>query len=308
MKTMKKIKVVLAAGAILIAGAFFFSCQKEQITTPVKEQGTMILKADYGAVDCETYCIEDGYVYQTTTSFTRQWSELSQFPGYYRNNKYFTATAFNDLNNFYITVNVFGYQYNQQRIGGVWTLLGPTYDNYPFTDVLITLNGTQYNYSMDDPATTDVVETATTYTQSFPLPEGWDGCDEWVYTVRLEGDGQWVRLGTASAVEMVTYSLFDDENCCTPGFSYVDNGDDTYTFTFVPEVSTMDAFVEFTFPQGVVISAPEGWTQPGQGHVRQITTDLEQCVPFVFTFGLVHSEPGQGPLWTDFKVNGEVMN
>lgn len=98
---------------------------------------------------------------------------------------------------------------------------------------------------------------------------------------------------------------------CEESFTYVDNGDNTYTFTYTPEVGKEDAFLEFTFPQGVVISAPEGWEQPGNSDksvVRQLTTDLEACEAIIFTFGLVHADQGQGPLWTDFKVDGMVKN
>ncbi|MFO7614415.1 MAG: hypothetical protein R6W71_07220, partial [Bacteroidales bacterium] len=50
---MEKMKILMAAATILIAGAIFHSCQKENVQ-PVKEQGTMVVK-DVSAGDYFTY-------------------------------------------------------------------------------------------------------------------------------------------------------------------------------------------------------------------------------------------------------------
>jgi len=205
----------MAAATILIAGAIFHSCQKETMQ-PVKEQGTMVVKdvPNPGVMPlCDEGCLEDGPFYLITTSFTRQWGPLAQFPGYYKNNKKIVVSTWNDAEYFYVQTNVFGYQYDQKKVDGIWTLLDPTYNNYPFETVIITLNGTVYTYSMDNSETPDIVETATEYIQAFPLPEGWEACTEMVYTVRAEGDGQPVWLGTASTPAFFTYELYDYCSC-----------------------------------------------------------------------------------------------
>lgn len=136
---------------------------------------------------------------------------------------------------------------------------------------------------------------------SIPLPAGWKACDLKEYNVSIDGQG-------APALFKVSYQLIGICPACEESFSFVDNGDSSYTFTYIPKEEMIDAFIEFTFPQGIVVSAPAGWTQPGNGHVRQIHRNLVACEPFVFTFKLVHKENGFGPLWTDFKVNGISRN
>lgn len=139
----------------------------------------------------------------------------------------------------------------------------------------------------------------TTY--SIPLPAGWQACDLKEYLVSIDGSGP-------VALFNVSYQLIGICPRCEESFTFLHNGDNTYTFTYTPEEDITNAFIEFTFPQSVVVTAPRGWTQPGNGHVRQTHADLIACEPFVFTFELVHTLNGQGPLWTDFKVNGIPRN
>lgn len=139
------------------------------------------------------------------------------------------------------------------------------------------------------------------FTYSIPLAQGWRACDSISHAVSIDGQGPPVFFP-------VSYKLVGVCENCVESFSSVDNGDSTYTFTYIPKVDMNAAFLKFTFPQSVIISAPDGWVQPGNGRVRQFTTDLKACVPFVFTFKLVHTDYGQGPLWTSFNVNGELKN
>jgi len=91
-------------------------------------------------------------------------------------------------------------------------------------------------------------------------------------------------------------------------FCYVYEGNDVYTFTYIPAESMEGAYLEFTFPNTHIVEAAEGWSHPGEGApaaVSQRTIDLVECEPYVFTFTLSNE---QGPLWTDFKVNGVVKN
>jgi hypothetical protein len=307
---MEKMKILLAAATILIAGAIFHSCQKENVQ-PVKEQGTMVLKdvpTPGGMPLCDEGCLEDGPFYLITTSWTLQWSPLAQFSGFYRNNKYLVASSWHDGEYFYIQSNVFGYQYDQVRVGqgqnGEWTLVGPTYDNYPFSTIIITLNGTEYTYEMDDPNTPDVTETAIEYIQAFPLPEGWEACTPMVYTVRIEGEGGPVWLGTQATPAFYTYELYDYCSC-EESFNYVDNEDGSYTFTYIPAEDMANAELVFTFPQSALDGDPlYGWTYNGQ--TMQTTMDLEACEIYTFIVNLSCKDLNNPQnKWTDFKVGDD---
>ncbi|MDD4108805.1 MAG: hypothetical protein PHH93_08810 [Prolixibacteraceae bacterium] len=249
---MKKNQLLWVFATLFVFVAVIFSCQKDEISVN-SEDGLSLKQAEVcennilptfpGIPDCDEYCIDDEPYVQGTVSFVRQWAQVPQFEGYYKNNKYFTAEAWNDGEKFYVKATVFGYQYDQEKVAGDWIKTGPTCDNYAFNTVLITLDGTSYTFEMDDPATTETVETATEYTAEFLLsdlfPAGWVKCDEIEYTVRLEGDGQPVWLGTADTPENVIYTLFE---VCPADCEYTmtalvecEGNDRTTTFTYVAE-------------------------------------------------------------------------
>lgn len=99
-------------------------------------------------------------------------------------------------------------------------------------------------------------------------------------------------------------TMIEIENCCTPGFTYVDNQDGTYTFTLVPEEDMMDAQLVFTFAQSYQSGLPEDWTQSGQ--TMQTTMDLTECETYTWTVILTANcsgNSGQSNVWTDFKIN-----
>lgn len=195
-------------GMILGLSTIFFSCHKDENASNIANKGERMLKSD-PLPDCETTCLQDGGPFeQQTQSFTSQWGQLSAFPGFYKNNKYFVTTAWNDADSFYIRSEISGYQYNQTG-GKVKILTGPTNNNYPFTTLLITLNNVTNTYSMDDPSTPDIIETAVSFKKGFALPENWTKCTPMVYTVRIEGDGHPVWLGTPSNPQSITYNLYE---------------------------------------------------------------------------------------------------
>lgn len=96
-------------------------------------------------------------------------------------------------------------------------------------------------------------------------------------------------------------------NDCEESFSYFDNGDGTYTFTYVPAENMNDALVVFTFAQGVDVSGLEGWD--GNGVTRQLSLDFVACDEYSWTVELDTNCNGGGQkeanLWTDFKVGDE---
>jgi len=248
---MKPLRILYLAALIMTLSGILYSCHKEESQQITPQQANMLLKSD-PLPDCENTCLQEGGpFYQETESFTSQWGELSAFPGYFRNNKYFTATAWNNVDYFYIKADINGYQYSQTG-GKVKKLTGPSNINYPFTTVIITLNDIVYTYSMDDPSTPGVIETAITFTQAFPLEEGWFKCTPMTYSVRLEGDGHPVWLGTSSNQVFITYNLYGYCECETTmtGEILCTGGENTYyeacdwgvegnhlaTFTYMPAI------------------------------------------------------------------------
>jgi hypothetical protein len=141
--------------------------------------------------------------------------------------------------------------------------------------------------------------------------------------VGIYDDGVFTITGTPTETGTFNYTVQTEGPCvvpyaegtitvndcgCEESFSYTDNLDGTYTFTYTPEEDMETVLVEFTFAQGLVIEAPEGFTQPGQGHVRQIEMNFEACMPVSWTFDLSANCTGVGQtyanIFTDFKVGG----
>jgi len=95
------------------------------------------------------------------------------------------------------------------------------------------------------------------------------------------------------------------ENCgCEESFTYVDNGDMTYTFTYIPEEDMVGAEVVFTFAQGVDVDGLSGWEDNGQ--TRSMVMDLSACEVYEWNVTLDATCTGNSPnsnVWTDFKVN-----
>ncbi|MBZ9731502.1 hypothetical protein LB467_17585 [Salegentibacter sp. JZCK2] len=101
---------------------------------------------------------------------------------------------------------------------------------------------------------------------------------------------------------------------CEESFSYTENDNGTYTFTYIPEEDIAASKLVFTFPQGVVEGLND-WSDSGV--TKQTTMDLEACEEYSFTVSLETDCNGVGQpnanLWTDFKVNdvskkGELSN
>lgn len=115
------------------------------------------------------------------------------------------------------------------------------------------------------------------------------------------------------------YSIyeFDFEGCsdCEESFTYVENEDGTYTFTYIPEEDMEDAEVVFTFPQSVRVENFVDWNS--NGVTEQSIINFEACQIYTWTVDLETDCKGVGQpnanLWTDFKVNntskkGELDN
>lgn len=94
-------------------------------------------------------------------------------------------------------------------------------------------------------------------------------------------------------------------NCgCEESFSYVDNGDKTYTFTYVPAEALVDAELVFTFAQGAYVHGLNVWEDNGQ--TKNLLMDLDACTTYNWTVTLeakCNGNSSNSNVWTDFKVN-----
>ena len=69
-------------------------------------------------------------------------------------------------------------------------------------------------------------------------------------------------------------------NGCDESFSYVNNGGNNFTFTYIPSESVPNANIIFTFAQGVNVSGLNNWTE--NGVTRQMKMDLVEPLRDLF--------------------------
>ncbi|MDX5340592.1 MAG: hypothetical protein LPK25_16315 [Cyclobacteriaceae bacterium] len=227
----------------------------------------------YAATDCEDFCIDPEnpeYSVQTSTISNNSGPQI----------RVFTYSVYNTLTGFqldwsYASTNSAG---RKLRI----TVSGAGFAS-PKTYTSSQLNGGP-----------------TSGSNTFAFDASWAACG--VVTVVAEMlDGEDVLV---SGPITTNYSLIGE--CvvgCDESFSYVDNEDGTYTFTYIPSEDIEDALLEFTFPQSALDGDPlQGWSYAGQ--TMQTTMDLEACETYTWTVSL-SCKPLNNPQnkWTDFKVN-----
>ena len=100
-----------------------------------------------------------------------------------------------------------------------------------------------------------------------------------------------------------------DCNACEESFSYVSNGDNTYTFYYTPAEDLEGAIVVFTFAQSAYLSGlSEDYSQNGNnGQPYKAILNLKKCVELEYTISLQANCSGNSQnsnVWTDFTVNG----
>lgn len=141
-----------------------------------------------------------------------------------------------------------------------------------------------------------------TYSWQAPLAEGWKACDKVTVTVELRG----VSGGTGRT-DVKSFDYYLRELCpgCDESFTYTDNGNNSYTFTYTPSEDLNDQLVVFTFAQGTVVTGlDESWST--NGATRQKTMSFTKCEPVSWTVTLTpdcSGHSGKSNVWTDFKVN-----
>lgn len=155
----------------------------------------------------------------------------------------------------------------------------------------------------DDPAT------AVTETDAwFQIAHG-SGNTSGCFTYTFPAPGNYALRFKASQPGFTEKTL-TVVNCCVESFTYADNHDGTYTFSYTPKEAVEDAALVFTFAQSAYQSGlprAEGWAQPGAGQTMQTVMDLQACHTYTWTVALRANCSGnarQSNVWTDFKVNG----
>ena len=112
------------------------------------------------------------------------------------------------------------------------------------------------------------------------------------------------KIGSGGFTQ-VPVNVVDCSEGCDESFSYVDNGSNSYTFTYTPSESVVGAHVVFTFAQGTYVSGLADFS--AEGVTMQKTMDLVACSTYEWTVVLQSNCKGLGQLkanvWTDFKVN-----
>lgn len=112
--------------------------------------------------------------------------------------------------------------------------------------------------------------------------------------------------GGSTEIEAITV---EDCSDCEESFSYSQNLDGSYTFTYIPEEDMINAEIVFTFAQSVVFEWGESsiatdWKSSGQ--TEHAFLDLASCEVYEWTVTLQKDCSGNSPnsnVWTDFKVN-----
>lgn len=149
-----------------------------------------------------------------------------------------------------------------------------------------------------------ILEGGTTVTVSVPHKANWNRGD--IVTVSFYVSGLGGGSDNRFQTGIISYNLRDICSDCVENFSYINNGNGSYTFTYVSEEDINDAQLVLTFAQGVVVEGLDNWST--NGSTRQLMRDINKCEKYKWTVGLVTDCNGQGQnsanLWTDFKVNG----
>ena len=281
----------------IIISTVFFSCQTEELLDtqtsenyqrrvlqiPTKENSTIfsvvtssnLVLEDY--TDCNSVCIEEGSetYYKKTGSDTGSAGPNSKLVSY---EAYNTETQF--------VVNV--------------TFSITSGSSNTHSDITINNNG--------DEVVIENVPSGSTVSHMIDLPENWQACDEIPFSILQAG------LSTNITFDE-TYALIGVcDDGCDESFSYKDNQDGSYTFTYISAEDLDEAEVKFTCPHIVSFEALDGKTysvNPGNSHgsptVLTWTGDIDACTEITFTLAFEgdcnQNNAGFANIFTDFKVN-----
>lgn len=184
-------------------------------------------------------------------------------------------------------------------------------------------------------ATFSGIEKGSTVISYFDLQEGWLACDLIEFSVNANFNNGQTNANnqnnnknsnqnsnpnaSQNDIEFgnLSYSLIGIcSSTCDESFSYEQNQNGSYTFTYVSSETLEHAEVKFTCPHIVDFESMDGKTysvNPGKskGSPTVLTWigDVEACkeINFVITFqaDCDQNSSGKANVFTDFKVNGE---
>ncbi|MEP6262931.1 MAG: hypothetical protein ABJ092_15250 [Gillisia sp.] len=135
----------------------------------------------------------------------------------------------------------------------------------------------------------------------------YDGAGPQYFSYEFGAEGTYQlrhRIGTGNNWTEISVSVVDCSDC-EESFSYVENENGSYTFTYVPAEDMDDANLVFTLAQSDSDTGLEGWED--KGATKQKTMDLAACQVYTWTVTLTpdcNASQPNSQAWTDFKVNG----
>ncbi|TPV31532.1 hypothetical protein FJ651_15190 [Paucihalobacter ruber] len=274
----------------LMSGTFF-SCQTEDLLNyesvdnllfqePLFARGTDLGTQLLDYVECESVCIEpDSNTYYKMSDVATSTSG----GGANINTKEVSYEAYNSEDSFVVSVNY-------DIISG---------KSNAHAEITISINGNTVVF--------ENVEKSNTVSHSIALPVDWIACDEISFQITQKG------LGNPIIFEEI-YQLVGVCDNCEESFSYAENEDSSYTFTYISEESLRNAEVKFTSPHIVDFEALDGkiysvnpGNLKGSPTVLTWTGDIEACTEITFTISFVpdcdQNNAGFANVFTDFKVN-----
>ena len=156
---MKTLKISVTLAAILMSGAIFHSCQKEQNPNPVNEQEIMLLKSG----NCTTDCIDEF----SGDSFADTYTQTVSWGG--PNNDKFSKTGTLRVWN---TLSSIIYEFSSTE---------------PISDLIIVIDGVDVSTGLSAAANVPLL-------YSIVLPSDWESCDVITNSFKLAGNGPQIEF------------------------------------------------------------------------------------------------------------------
>ena len=273
----------LCSFLILVLFVLLSSCEKESLQDDasrikVQKYETASLRTMLVYDDCANSCIEAG-------SEAYYFKSDSQAGSNGRNAKSVGYIAYNTESQFIVEV--------------LYEITSGT--SNAKADITIEIEGNM--------AEMEEVQSGTVVSHSINLPEGWQACDMVNFSVLQEALGSPIEFNDSYSLVGVCSST------CEESFSYIENEDGSYTFSYISSEDLDNAEVKFTLPHIVSFEAYDGKeysVNPGNSHGSPTALtwngDIDACSEITFTLSFEadcdQTNSGKANLFTDFKVNG----
>lgn len=283
------------------------SCEKESLNddfTRVKASNlsTASLKTLLVYDDCSSSCIEED-----VETYYVQSGSLSETNGQQKTISY---NAYNTGTHFFVEAT---YEDNNTNVKANINIIIGSSVAVPFDDVL----------------------KGATVSHSVALPDGWQACDQIEFSINANfnnsqpnannqnGNNNSSQNSNPNVTQydidfgILSYSLIGIcSSTCEESFSYEDNQDGSYTFTYISNEYLENAEVKFTCSHIIEFEALDEKiydVNPGKSKgsptVLTWTGDIEACTEITFTLvfeaDCEQNSSGKVNLFTDFKVNEE---